>query len=499
MITSPPAAPDGRHRPGEIRPHRTRDGRSPRGLRRALGLLALLTLVPSLAPAKAQGPTLQLRDVLSAVEAHGFGARAARADARAADANVTATLPAFLPQLRVEGGSVRTTDPIGVFGAKLRQRVVTQADFDPAILNRPDALSITTGALVLEQPVFAPQALLGRRAASLAAQATHAMTERQVATAQLDATRGYYGAVVASASVAALDSAVAAATAHVAQAATLERNGVVTHSDVLLAQVRLGELQAQRASATGQALMARLALAVQMGQPADTARALPLVLPSSATLAALATGASALNVGSPDLGAPDVGMSDVSMQNRSDVRAARLGAQAARADVRRATARWLPTVGVMLRSDWAAVNQPFAGSPYWTAGLMVTVPVFSGGGDLADRQRAVAISGAAEARAEGAAAMASLEAAEARIQRTVALERMAIADRALEQSREALRLVQRRYDGGLAAITELLDAGAARSAAELSSLTARHDVLVAIAAERIALGLDFTPLLALDR
>lgn len=481
-------APDRRSRPDRIR----------RALLRPLGLVALLVLGPWSATANAQPPTLQLRDVLTAVDANGFGARAARADARAAEADVTATLPAFLPQLRVEGSSVRTTDPIGVFGAKLRQRAVTQADFDPGTLNRPDALSITTGALVLEQPIFAPQALLGRRAASLAAQATHAMTDRQVASAQLEAIRGYYGAVVARASLAALDSAVGAATAHVNQAATLERNGVVTRSDVLLAQVRLSELQAQRASAAGDALMARLALAVQMGEPADTSRALPLVLPAASTLSEWATSGGASS-GTTASALPSAGGPETAVTNRPDVRAARLGAEAARADVRRASARWLPTVGVMVRSDWAGVNQPFAGSPYWTAGLMVTVPVFSGGGELADRQRAVAQSGAAEARAEGAAAMATLEAAQARIQRSVAVERMAIAERANEQAREALRLVQRRYDGGLAAITELLDAGAARSAAELSSLAARHDVLVAIAAERLALGLDFSPLLALDR
>lgn len=451
-----------------------------------VGRAVALALLPWLAvsTARAQAPTLQLRDVLAAVDANGFGTRAARADARAADADVAATRPGFLPQLRVEGGAARTTDPIGVFGAKLRQRAVTPADFDPATLNRPDALSVTTGALIIEQPIFAPQALLGRRAATLAAQATHAMTEREVETAQLEATRGYFGAVVANASVAAIDSAVAAAMAHVAQATTLERNGVVTRSDVLLAEVRLSELQAQRASASGRALMARLALAVQMGQPADTSRALPRVLPSSATLRALVANEPAAGEGVP---------------NRPDVRAARLGAAAARADVRRATARWLPSVGAMARSDWASVSQPFGGSPFWTAGVMVTIPVFSGGGELADRQRAVAQSGAAEARAEGAAAMATLEAAQARIARSVAMERMLIAERALEQSREALRLVQRRYDGGLAAITELLDAGAARSAAELSTLAARHDVLVAIAAERIALGLDFSPLLALDR
>jgi outer membrane protein len=95
--------------------------------------------------------------------------------------------------------------------------------------------------------------------------------------------------------------------------------------------------------------------------------------------------------------------------------------------------------------------------------------------------------------------MAELEATQARIEREVALERLRIADRSLEQAREALRLVQRRYDGGLAAITELLDAAAARTAADLATVAARHDALVALAAERVALGLDLTPLLALDR
>jgi outer membrane protein TolC len=433
----------------------------------------------------AQSPTtLRLRDVVQRVAEQGFTARASTDDARAADANARAARAHLLPQLRLEAGAARTNDPIGVFGAKLRQRSVTQADFDPRTLNRPDALSMGSGAVVMDLPVFAPQAILGQRAASLAARAAHAMTDHTINGATLAATRSYFGAVLATASVSALDSAVAAATAHVAQATSLERNGVVARSDLLLAQVRLSELEARRSSARGAASLARLALAVQMGEPGDTARSLPTTLPSAAMIRALVTESDAL--------APTTSA-------RDDVKAARLGAQAAREDLRRAKARWLPSVGAMLRSDWAAPNQPFAGTPFVTAGVVVTLPVFSGGGEYADRQRASATFSAAQTRADGAAAMAELEVSQASIQRRVAMEQLTISERAYAQAVEALRLVQRRYDGGLAAITELLDAGAARSTAELAAVTAQHNVLIALAEERIARGLDLNPLLSLER
>ncbi len=459
----------------------------PAGVAGGLLAAAIGLVLPAPAIAQSGAPPLRLADVLAQTSADGYGSRAARADARATAADVTATLPGFLPQLRIEGGAARTTDPIGVFGGLLRQRTVTAANFDPARLNRPDALSLVTGALVLEQPILAPQALLGRRAASLAAEAGLAMSERQTQSALLDATRAYFGAVVARASVAALDSAVAAAQAAVRQTETLERNGVVTRSDMLLAQVRLNELQAQRATARGQAVVARLALAVHMGAPNDTSRALPVLMASTERITQLC----AESVRSISTAATST--------SRPDVKAAQLGAAAARANVQRANARWLPTVGAMVRSDWASNSTPFGGSPFWTAGLMVSVPVFSGGGELADRERAVAQSNAAAARADGAQAMADLEVTRARIDRSVAMQRLELAEQAYVQSIEALRLVQRRYDGGLAAVSELLGAGAARAAAELSTVTARHDVIVAIAAERVALGLDLTPLYAIDQ
>ncbi len=463
----------------------------PRFLRHALRLLVLpATLSTSVMPASAQSSSLRLRDVLAAVDTAAYAPRAARADTRAAEADITATMAGWLPALRLEAGAMRTTDPIGVFGARLRQRAVTASDFDPGHLNRPGGLSTVTGAVVLEQPVFAPAALFGRRTAGLAAAATRAAAEHALASVRLEASRAYFGAMLAAASVTALEAAVQAAEAHVTQAVSLERNGVVTRADVLLARVRMRELDAQRATARGRALTARLALAVLMGRPDDTVRTLPDSLPA-------VTGALRIEGREEQ---PVFVRSDAPASSlRHDVHAARLAARAARADVTRATARWAPTVGATVRSEWASPDQPFGGTPFWTAGVMISLPLFSGGADVADRQRARALAGAAESRAEAAAARASLEAVEARIERAVAFERLVIADGALAEAREALRLVQRRYDGGLAAVTELLDAAARHTAADLATMSARHDALVALAVERVSHGLDLSPLLALDR
>ena len=103
------------------------------------GLLLALALG---APLAAQQP-LTLEAALARAERQAYGNRIARAQAEAAEAPATAALRGVLPTLRFEGGYMRTTDPIGAFGTTLRQRTITPADFDPARLNYPSALSYT--------------------------------------------------------------------------------------------------------------------------------------------------------------------------------------------------------------------------------------------------------------------------------------------------------------------------------------------------------------------
>jgi outer membrane protein TolC len=96
----------------------------------------------------------------------------------------------------------------------------------------------------------------------------------------------------------------------------------------------------------------------------------------------------------------------------------------------------------------------------------------------------------ARAQAEAAQAAADLEIAAHDNAWVVALERMRIADEAVAQSAEAHRIVTRKYEGGLAAVVELLGASAAETEARLRQSHARYGAIVQAAARLRARGLD---------
>ena len=125
-------------------------------------------------PGTLTGQTLSLADALRLAERSAYTNRIAEADARAAEGRAGLALRGVLPTLRAEGGYVRTTDPLGAFGATLRQRSVTASAFEPARLNEPAAIGNLSSALVVEQPIFNADAWFGRRAAVRACAAARA-------------------------------------------------------------------------------------------------------------------------------------------------------------------------------------------------------------------------------------------------------------------------------------------------------------------------------------
>jgi outer membrane protein TolC len=175
---------------------------------------------------------------------------------------------------------------------------------------------------------------------------------------------------------------------------------------------------------------------------------------------------------------------------RADVRAASLGREAAEADVRRAAFQYIPRVNAFGRLDWNDPDTPFGGKEAWTAGVMVSWSPFAGGSEIAERRAAAGRAASARAQEEAAAARAQVELARADGDAGVARARLDIAERAVQQGRDAHRLVSRKYEGGLATITEVFDAAAAERMARLGFAGARYQAVVAAAARRQARGLD---------
>ncbi|MEO8032533.1 MAG: TolC family protein [Gemmatimonadota bacterium] len=432
------------------------------------------------APLGAQAP-LTLADAFRRADSAAYANRIAGGDARARSAQATAALQGILPTVRAEAGWVRTNDPLGAFGFTLQQRGVSMASFDPANLNDPSAVTNWKGGLVAELPIINLDAWYGRAAAARSAAAAKAGTGWTRETTRVDVARAYFGAVLARDQVHTLEAASAAAQAHVRQAQSMVTNGVATRSDALLASVQAGQVEAQLIGARGSAAVARERLAMLLGQPGDTAFTLPDSLPSADQVRGLA----ALPV-------------DDSLPVRLDVTAARLGAQAARRDVSRANAVYLPRINGVGRYDWNSPSRLFGGRRSYTVGVMASWTPFAGASDLAGREAAQGRAEAAQALAEAAEAGAALEQAATRIQLSVALAQLGIAEVSVDQGIEAHRIVTRKYAGGLATVAELLSAAALETQTRLGLADARYQAIVADAAARQAAGTDLMALTILE-
>jgi outer membrane protein len=246
--------------------------------------------------------------------------------------------------------------------------------------------------------------------------------------------------------------------------------------------VKAGELEAQLAEADADARTALRQLAVVLGSPDDAIGAPPARLPDATHIRAVVAG--------------DTG--DVEARRRADVRAAELGLDAATLDARRARTLYLPRLNAFARYDWNSAQRLYGGDRSWTAGVMASWSPFSGASELAERQATAGRADAALAMAEGARARARLDVEQTGNALRAALARLDIAERAVQQSAEAHRIVARKYEGGLATVVELLDAAATETQSALGLSAARYSAITAGAERRRALGLDPSTLAALD-
>lgn len=448
---------------------------------------------------------LRLSDAIAEADRQAFANRGARAATDMARASARLPLKGLLPSARVEAGAIRTTDPIGAFGTLLRQRRVTPEAFAPARLNDPDALNNLQAAAVLEVPLVNGDAVLGHRAASRAADAADARAEWTLLSARRAIVRGYYGAVLAAEKQRTLSQALAASDAMTTQVEHLLRQGLITRADLLQWQVRSQDMKAQQLAAEADARTAREQLSLLLGR-SDPSRSLsvedlPATLPADSVVRAMVmrhgegsrsdnaiSSSGDIGNGSNESGAFALARQDG--ETRDDVRASRLEIDAARLDARRAASTLLPRFNGVARYDWNSPKGFYAGRPNWTIGVMASWSLFGGGSELADVAGARARLSAARTAEAAATATAQLEQQAAMRQVQVSMAQLDLATQSAAQSREAHRLVQRRYLAGLTTIAELLAAEASATTGALQHAAARYAVIEACAQYRLAVGAD---------
>lgn len=439
--------------------------------RRVAGIALFAGLAFTLG-ASSQAP-LNLRQAVAEALHYSPRLRVAAANQDQAKAGVAAARAGRLPQLDVDEGFTRSNNPVAVFGTLLSQQRFTAADFALPALNQPAPLNNFQTRLAARVPLFdARQAQLRVKEAKLGVNLAGSASEQ--------ARQGVLSAVISafyrlSASQAALQvaqSATTAAAAGLKMAEARYRAGLVVDSDRLSAEVYAADAQEQLVAARNEVSVATAALNRELGRPLDAPLAIEATLPTAApttpaTLPSLVADARRLR---PEL------------QQQQD----RLGIAAS--EVTRTRAAFLPVVDGF--ASWERDQLHFAntGGNNWTVGLSLHLNVFRGGADRAAASAAVAQKLAAQAQLDDLHAAVDLQVRQAWFAVSTAAQQLQLGRHVVDQAAAALKIVQNRYNSGLATISDLLRTQTELTRARTQLVQAAYDLQVSRANRDLAVG-----------
>ena len=433
-----------------------------------MGLL-LLGLVGAALPAHAQSGgadttdvlSLSLEDALERARTESFPVRRAATQREAAEARRRQSLGVFLPRVTARERGTATTDPVNAFGLTLKQERFTQQDFAVGALNEPDRVDHFASQIEVRQPLLNLDGIYERRAASSAARAATEKGQRTRAVVSFRVKKGYYGLLLAERRVGVIDSALSAARANREQARALFEQGLINRADRLAAEVRVSELESQRTEAMARRENAADQLRFLIGVEEDVR-----IAPTDSLVREPAS------VGRVSLRAVN--------QRRSDMRALRARADAAREQTRSRWLAFVPTLNAQGTAGWYD-DTPFGtNGQSWTAGVSLSWSLFEGFQQIGRAQEAEAKQQRAQVALEQQALQNEVELSEARRDLESARTRITQARRAVEQAEESLRIRSDRYAEGLARTTDLLQAEATLAERRLAYLRALYQHNVAV-------------------
>ena len=97
---------------------------------------------------------ISLEDVLAKVQESNSSIKVSEQEAQMAKYDYRFSNSIFLPQIAVSHTGLATTNPLMAFGSKLNQAILTQADFNPVLLNDPDQVENYATIVSVEQPLI---------------------------------------------------------------------------------------------------------------------------------------------------------------------------------------------------------------------------------------------------------------------------------------------------------------------------------------------------------
>jgi outer membrane protein len=420
---------------------------------------ALAAAALSYVPARAQDTVTTVLTLEQAVQMSlAADPRVVAAESGIANAQSSVQLAtgAYLPTLNVSS----------TYGNSSNERL------DPNSGNRVSE-SYTANTAVGYEIFSGGRRLAERRSARAQVSAAEAGLRSERYTAVLATTEAFYAAAAAEEVLAASRQREGRAQQQLSFAQTRLEVGTATRSDVLRAELEVGNARIAVIDAETAVRTSRLELGRRVG--VDRAvRPAPTALPSAAPV-----------LPSPErLGALAVESSPLVVAAEADLRARQ-------AATRASYSTYMPSLRATAGYDWFSFEFP-PSERSWSLRLTASLPVFNGFQREATVTRARAAERTAVAAARDAAVAARTEAATAAEEVSAAGQRAAITTRAVELARADLEVQQERYQLGATTILELQSSQVTLADAEVAAVRARQQLATALARLEAVLGVPLS-------
>lgn len=184
-------------------------------------------------------------DVISKVKENNEAIKMSQQDFLGAKADFNQTNAVFLPNITASHTGISTTNPLMAFGSKLNQEILTQNDFNPALLNDPKRTQNFATKLEIQQPLINLDGLYQRKAAKSKMEAMFLKTERTKDYLLLEVEKSYMQLQLAYKAVSVLEKALKTTMTNKKMADNRYEQGFLQRTDVLNIEVRVTEVKNQ--------------------------------------------------------------------------------------------------------------------------------------------------------------------------------------------------------------------------------------------------------------
>ncbi len=358
----------------------------------------------------------------------------------------------FLPNINVSYTGMATTNPLMAFGSKLNQEILTQSDFNPALLNEPKTTQNFATKIEVQQPLLNIDGIFGRQAAKSKMEAFQLQTQRTQEYLELEVSKAYMQLQLAYKAVAVLTKAEITAKANLKLVDNYFKQGLLQKTDVLNVQVRVNDISNQLQYAKSNVQNASDYLAFLLNEDTQGKTFKPSEeLENTIQVEAINTKLS---------------------ENRKDIQALDRSSEAYQKMMVMSKMNFLPKLNAF--GSYELYDSQFLGTAAkgYLVGAQLSWNVFDGFKSIGKYDKAKADFQKASMETEQYKKQSQLELSKTNRQLKDAENKVGLSQMAFEQSQEAYRIRQNRFTQGLEKTTDLLTAETQMIQKELEHLQA---------------------------